>query len=239
MSLWSRLLGCLAITGIALMTVASAQEKDKKDKKEDKEEKKEIKKADKEPVEEKVVYGLIIEGKLKRFASESTKEFVVEVMLPDPKKIYNFNVWQAEQQRHIAGAGDNFAERQRRLYAYQKELARKKSIPSEMMTAKDIEVRAAEKIKIRSLYPPQEYTDKGDLKKWTAKELVLLKGKSKLPGYPSEYDTLRQNMYLQVYLAKVEAPKGGIAKKKLDDDGELGSAKPEVVMVVIAGMEMR
>lgn len=244
----TRIFACLSLCALALFTVASAQEaKDAKDaKKEDKKEdkkdsKKEDKKASKddkekgkEPAEEKVVFDKILEGKIKRFASESSKDIVLEVLQLDPKKVINFNNWQADQLRHIASTNPKDpAERARRTIRYQQELAKKKSNPMETMTAKDVEIRALDSTKTRSLYPPLEYTDKGELKKWTAKELAALKGKSRLPGYPVDYDALRPGMFVQAYMAKVETPKGGTKKKLLDDDPDLGSAKPEVVMIVV------
>lgn len=239
MNLWSRLFACLTLSGLALTAVVSAQDKDKKttdteEKKEPKTDKKDSKSDDKEPVEEKVVHGAIVAGKIKRFSSEGSKDIVLEVYSPDPMKIYNFKKWQSDQIRGIANER-NPLERQRRQIRFQQEMAKKNANPLETQSVKDFEVRAVDGVKVRSNYPPIEYDDKGNLKAWTAKEKAALKGKSKLPGYPSEYETLRPGHFVQVYMAKIEAPKaGGLLKKKLDDI-ELGAAKPEVVMIVITG----
>ena len=245
MNVWSRLFAFFALTGLALVTAASAGDKKDKadaktDKTEAKDDKKEDKKEDKKKAdkkkeevkdEEKVVYGSTAEGKIKRFASESSKDFTLEVLQPDPKKIYAFKEWQAGQIRAIATANPVNGDRARRIVQYQADLAKKQANPLETMTAQDVEVRAVDKVVVRALYPPLEYDDKGNLKRWTAKELAALRGKTKLPGYPSEYETLKPNHVVTVYFAKVEAPKG--PKKKLDDDVALGATKPEVVMIVI------
>ncbi|MFO0964783.1 MAG: hypothetical protein U0793_04230 [Gemmataceae bacterium] len=238
MNVWSRLLAFFALSGLALVTVASAgDKKDKADAKTDKDaktdakEKKGDKKKEDAKEEEKVVYGGTAEGKIKRFASESSKDFTLEVLMRDPKKEYNLAVWQAQQRDAIARANPRNGDQARALLRYQQELAKKMANPLETMTAQDVDMRAVDKIVVRSLYPPMEYDDKGNIKRWTEKELRALRGKTKLPGYPSEYENLKPNHIVTVYLAKIEAPKG--PKKKLDDDAALGSTKPEVVMIVI------
>lgn len=252
MNPWSRLLACLALCGLTLLTVASAQDKDKVDKaakkdveKKDPEKKDDAKKPEKkteprEPAEEKVVYGSTAEGKIKRFASESNKDFVVEVLMPDPKKMFNFKKWQYDQQVHIASTDPrNPRERALRMARYQQELAKKQANPLETHSAQDVEVRAGEKMVVRSLYPPPTYDEKGNLKTYTAKELAALRGRTKLPGYPADLEDVRVGSWVTVYLAKVEAPKGGIPKKKLlEDDVEIGATKPEVVMLVIKAEPM-
>jgi len=235
MNLWSRLFGCVALLGLAFGAVSFAQDKVK-----GKEDKKETKKAGKddakdakeEKVEEKLVYSQTIDGKIKRFDSGAARDIVLEIYLPDPKKIYDFNVWQAQQQRGIATSRD-FGDRARRISQFQQEMAKKNANPLTRMSVKDVEVRAIDAMRVRSLYPPVEYDDKGELKRWTTRELQALKGKSRLPGYPSDFESLRAGQFVQVYLAKVEAPKGGTAKKKLDDDVDLGAFKPEAVLVLI------
>ncbi len=96
--------------------------------------------------------------------------------------------------------------------------------------SKDYDLRAAENIKVRSKFPPTEYDDKGNLKRWTAKELKALKGNSKLPGYPAEYDALRPGQLVQTYLAKVSKEK---TPKGLKTEEPMEGTRPEVVMIVI------
>src|SRR5262245_47074688 len=83
MNVWSRLFAALTIFGLALLTTASAGDKDKKDakdkdakaeakddKKDEKDKKKDEKKKEEVKDEEKVVYSTTADGKIKRFASE-------------------------------------------------------------------------------------------------------------------------------------------------------------------------
>jgi hypothetical protein len=111
----------------------------------------------------------------------------------------------------------------------------------------DVQLRFADKMKVRSLQPPLDYDDKGNPKKYTAKELDTLRGKEGLPGFAAEMDAVRSGQIVQVYVArnqgaanqapkaKAPAPKG--AKKKAerpqDDDEEPASSRPEAVMIVI------
>src|SRR5207244_3200625 len=71
---------------------------------------------------------------------------------------------------------------------------------------KDIELRAADEMKVRVLNPPVDYDDKGRPKKYTAKELKELKGPdTSLPGYAGDLESLRPNQVVKVYLKKKDA----------------------------------
>lgn len=214
------------------------KDKDEPKKEDSKREKKEGKddkgKDDKGKDEEKLVYGNVVDGKINRFASESSKDFTLEIMMPDPKKMYGIQKWYSDTLAGIFGERDP-VQRARRMNNLQMEMAKKQANPLETHTVQDVEVRAVDKMVVRCMYPPLEYDDKGNLKRWTAKELSALKGKSRLPGYPSEYETLKPGHFVSAYFAKVDRPKGGPPKKKLDDDIELIGARPEIVMIVIKG----
>ncbi len=114
-------------------------------------------------------------------------------------------------------------------------------------TKKPYDVRATEDCKVRIMYPPVQYDDEGKLKKWTRKELAALKGKSKLPGYESSFDSLKVGQFVEVYLAKKYGSSkakwtGGSRqkKKKVDDDPPepMPDQRPEIVMIVIYGEPM-
>src|SRR5581483_5843603 len=95
----------------------------------------------------------------------------------------------------------------------------------------DLEVRAADNIKVRSLAPPVEYDDRGNLKKYTQKDLIALKGNSKLPGYHAEFEILRPGQVVDIYLAR---PQPATKKKKLVDDEDPNMLqRPEVVLIVV------
>ena len=69
----------------------------------------------------------------------------------------------------------------------------------------DVKVMTIDDVKIRTKNPPVAYDDKGNKKKYTAKEL---KGDSKLPGYTAEFNDLKQNQVVEVSLVRKKSDKG-------------------------------
>lgn len=215
---------------------AKADKKDAKDEKKDdaKDTEKPKEKKEKPPVEEKPEHGAIVKTKIVSMKADSARDFTIEVAMPDPQKIQNLQMWSFQQMQSLMG-GDPKT-RGQRMYQYQMQLAYKQM--NETTTMKPFEVRAAEKCKVRMMYPPVQYDDAGNLKKWTAKDLAALKAKSKLPGYPADFDLLKTGQWVELYLAKpAAAPKGSgttvAKKKKNDDDPDVPMAVPEIVMIVI------
>jgi hypothetical protein len=239
---------------------ATTKTKDKKtDKKTDKKAKTKPKKEEVNP-EDKVAYGQVVMGTLKQIDANSQRDFTVTLMLPDPKKIFDVDVWyqqnivayQAQTLASLAQQQVEVARRQRTPLQYAQSLASynttlaqrtvqlEQKMATEIYSPKDYELRAAEKIKVRTAVPPTEYDDKGNMKRWSVKELKNLKKGSKLPGYPAEYDALRPNQTVAVYLAKPTVPEAKTTKKgikiqgiKLDDEKEPGSDRPLVVMIIV------
>lgn len=200
-------------------------------------------KAPKDEPQAKVAYGAVFTGKMKSIDPNSQKDFTVELQVPDAQKIYNLNVWDAqqkislnEQTLAIAQERDLPTKRQRiinykaALAQYQLGLGQRQN---DLTSPKDFELRAAADIKVRTNYPPAEYDDKGNLKRWTMKDLKALKKGSKLPGYPVEYDALRAGQTVAVYLAK-PLPASKTKGIKIEDPAEAAvSKRPEVVMIVV------
>jgi hypothetical protein len=94
---------------------------------------------------------------------------------------------------------------------------------------KDFDLESTAEVAVRYLEPPEQYDDKGNLKKYTAAELKELKGKNPdLPGYAADFDKLAPGQTVRVTLAKPKADKDKPKDKDAPDD-----KKPLVSMVVI------
>jgi len=213
--------------------------KDDEKKDEDKDKKKESKKA--EP-EEKVVYGQTITAKLKRMDANSARDFAIEIPVVDPMKVYQVNMWKMNEMGRLMRLPANTPQARyqqaQQMAQFQMQLARKMN--TEIQTMKDMDLRAAENCKVRAMFPPIEFDDKGKMKTYTQKELTALRAGSKLRGYPADFDRLNVGQFVTVYLAKPSAPaKGELtkgeapAKKKNLDDDDAVMARPEAVMIVI------
>ncbi|HLN30871.1 MAG TPA: hypothetical protein VK395_24235 [Gemmataceae bacterium] len=104
---------------------------------------------------------------------------------------------------------------------------------------KNIDLQAVDDLKVRSLQLPADFDEKGRPKRYTSKELHELKGDPKLPGYTSDFDSLKPDQIVRVYLAKKkEAPKPAVKEKpkEKDKDGDkdrTAEERPEITMVVI------
>jgi hypothetical protein len=73
----------------------------------------------------------------------------------------------------------------------------------------DVKVMTTDDVKVRTKNPPVQYDDKGNKKKYTAKELKELKGNDpKLPGYTAEFNDLKQNQVVEVSLVRKKGDKG-------------------------------
>jgi hypothetical protein len=101
----------------------------------------------------------------------------------------------------------------------------------------NIELQASDSMKVRMMQPPVDFDDKGRPKKYTPREIkALKKGEdAKLPGFAADFDSLKANQVVQVYLSKSKHPHKPAAKAKTKDgDAESPPAeKPEVTMIVI------
>src|SRR5438093_192788 len=75
-----------------------------------------------------------------------------------------------------------------------------------------VELQAADDLKVRTLLLPVEYDDAGKVRKLSDKELRELRGPDpKLPGYAADFDSLKPEQIVDIYVAP---PKGGAAKAK-------------------------
>jgi len=95
-----------------------------------------------------------------------------------------------------------------------------------------IELDAPEDVKVRTKLVPVEFDDKGKPRKLTEKERRELKGPDPtLPGYLADFDSLKPDQTVEVYLAK-KPPKAKVKEK--DKDADLTeSTRPKIAMIVI------
>lgn len=98
---------------------------------------------------------------------------------------------------------------------------------------KDVDVQLGHELQVRVKDPPQEFDEKGQVKKYTSEELKKLKGPGNYWGYPSDVGNLRPGAVVQAFLYKKAktaarpAPKGSLGKKEGDKDKEGDKAKDD------------
>src|ERR1043165_5035412 len=93
-------LGLFAILVFLLPALTAQEEKkapEKTDKKEDDKKGTETKKPEPKKAPEKLVYGTVFYTKILNVSPNSPRDITIELMEKDPKKVYEFNVWQAER----------------------------------------------------------------------------------------------------------------------------------------------
>jgi hypothetical protein len=106
---------------------------------------------------------------------------------------------------------------------------------------RDLELYAADNLKVRRLNPPLEFDEKGRVKRYTRKELQDLKGPDpKLLGYEADFDSLKPDQVVRVTLARKkqagqrpEPKPRGKGKEKGEPDDPPEPEKPQVTMVLI------
>ncbi len=85
----------------------------------------------------------------------------------------------------------------------------------------DVEFQAEENVKVRTQDLPDQFDEKGNIKRYTKEELKQLKGKdTNLPGYESSFEALKEGQLIQVTLATHQAkkPANGPAAKDSEKD---------------------
>jgi hypothetical protein len=107
----------------------------------------------------------------------------------------------------------------------------------------DIELQPTDDMKVRTLQLPLDFDEKGRPKKYSARELKDLKGSDpKLPGYTADFDSLKPEQIVKVFLARKKAAKAppppqAPRKKGKVDNADAADSKvdnrPEVTMVLI------
>ncbi|MCI0379329.1 MAG: hypothetical protein L0215_17100 [Gemmataceae bacterium] len=256
MKVLAQLVSFLAVA-LFLLPGVTAQDKDKKqpDKEEKKDDKKDAKGEDAkgkkkksdpkmkdEPDEDTVVFGQYITGQIAQFDSNSARDFAVTLPYANPLKIQEFNLW--KWQRYSMIMQSDKATRAADMQEFYVELVKKQN--ELKSTINQLDLRAGDGCKVRSNFLPQEFDDKGNPKIWTKKDIDALRKKSgKLPGFPADFDQLRQGQIVTVYLAKQEKKekeksatgekgKGAEkAKKKMPEEDMELQTRQECVMILI------
>jgi hypothetical protein len=85
--------------------------------------------------------------------------------------------------------------------------AMEKSFQLQVNNKQNVKVMTLDDVKVRTKYPPVAYDDKGNKKKYTAKELKELRGDSKLEGYTAGFEDLKTNQYVKVSLVRKKTDK--------------------------------
>jgi hypothetical protein len=198
-----------------------------------------------EPKVEKLVYGRVFNGKLTQIDPKDQSEFTVQVTykVTEPNRDAHIRLGQlqvqlAQQQARLKTVRNaqeqqqvlrEISTTQGQIVQTQRDLYRSKDV------TQDFKLKAAQTMHVRLPAPPPEYDDKGDLIKFSAKELKERKGPLNLPGYTGTRGDLKPNQLVTVYLAKDAAPAKTVSPKgkKIDDLADLALTRPEVVMILI------
>jgi hypothetical protein len=239
-------IGFLLVAVLALPVFAADEKKDKKKKEGDADPKEA-----KEAKPEKPSYGLKFVATVTKVSATSQKEFTVQIKYQElnQQAYLSYQQQLAAKQQQVAVARTPQARQQ----AIAQLIQYSQQPPQNLITikTKDIELRATDEIKVRSLQPPIDYDDKGNVKKYTKKELAELKGADKtLPGYTADFEAIQAKQVVKVYLAKdskagakkVMKKKKAKKKKKdedVDDDDSLEDESKLVAAMVVIVAEPR
>jgi hypothetical protein len=255
---WPRLIGLLLLSALVLPPLA-ADDKDAKKKDDAPKQKDAVKKDEdapkkktadkgKEPKEkkEKITWGAELVGRID-VAGTSQRDFTLHVttkiMEPDygAQQQYAQQRMQLAQQQARMATARTLQERNNAGLQYYQISLQMAQTQQRLYRPKDhnydVKLRFAENAKIRLSQPPPDYDDKGNPKKYTARELEKMRGKEGLPGYTAEMEALKSGQTVKVYLKRYPvasaAARGKGSKKKDEDDDDLDMSQPEAVMILV------
>jgi hypothetical protein len=96
---------------------------------------------------------------------------------------------------------------QKELQLLQRELQAIQNLYQVVQTTREVDLQADVVVKVRIKDLPEEFDEKGNVKKYTVQEKAALKGKDKnLPGYESSPDALKVGQTVQVTLRTYKKP---------------------------------
>jgi hypothetical protein len=94
-----------------------------------------------------------------------------------------------------------------------------------------IELDAPDNMKVRTMLLPLEVDEKGRPRRLTEKEKRELKGPDpRLPGYSADFDSLKADQTVEIYLVKQPKSK---AKERDKEADNAESSRPKIAMIVI------
>jgi hypothetical protein len=184
---------------------------------------------DKKPEGEKLVTVGQIAGVLTSTGG-SEAEYTIRVTLhiPEPNLQAQADLVRKQQQLALRQlqimSNRNPVQRQQQLVQL---VLDAQQMPQNLWTLKEVkqDVKAvpADDMKVRIARPPDAYDDKGNPKKYTAKELKELKGPDNLPGYTGALEDVKVNQLVLVTLVRkpakaAEKPKEGDKAHDKDKD---------------------
>lgn len=193
------------------------------------------------------------DGKLTQLEANSQKDFTVQVKVPEPNpdgynRMAQLQMQLLQQQQQFAQARD-FNGKRNALNSINNTQVQMVQAQGNLIRFKDTDVkmRAADNVQVRWVYPPPDYDEKGNVRKYKKDELKALRGDEGLPGYKGEYEALQKGQYVRVYLpkqpptqlrkgygAKLKGMKGKKAATPADDELGVQDRLEAVVIVILA-----
>jgi hypothetical protein len=220
------------------------------------EEEKPVKKAKAEAEEKRVVLGTLL-GVVKS-VGESTDELTIEVTLryleanPAAQADYLRQAQQLVARQAAIMRTPNPAQRMHQLQQLYRDAIELQKRQANLFRIKEVkqklELHLAEDVKVRTVNPPEAFDDKGNIKRYTPKELKELKGDPKLPGYKADRDSIEVGCTVLVQVGRKAVPpparkKKGKAKDKAEEaESTLTKEKPAdsnklLALLVVVGAE--
>jgi hypothetical protein len=95
---------------------------------------------------------------------------------------------------------------------------------------KDFDLEPTTDAKVRLQDPPVQYDEKGNVKKYTPKELQELKGEPKLTGYAADWDSLKEGQTVKLTLSHKHDKAGD---KNKDNKDAKDDTKPRASLILV------
>jgi hypothetical protein len=184
-------------------------------------------------------------GKLKSISpTDKTLTLEIDVSLLQPKNGAGTNAARLmEQQERILREEQDIlrtrnpvqrAQKMQRLAAeLERDQLRNQNNVRTVTQHKDFDLESTADAKVRTQDPPVQYDEKGNVKKYTSKELQDLKGDSKLPGYTSDWDSLKVGQTVKVTLTRPKVKADDKDNNNKDKDKKTDTRPRASVVLVI------